>query len=251
VAIPYFQDRFTGREPQLLGLILLIAVFLLPTLHPGRMGWITSLVPLPVFYYLVRLGKKEGSILIRNAILISGGAALITGSLPLLFFSLTLVPLGIAFSLALFNKASPVEAGLKGSLVLGVAWVLFWMVFGFVHDANPYTSLLNELDQCSRFVEELHSADSTGPVDLRGTQYNLVKPGPGELAPEKSSCQPDSLACLQRLETAGYTCLGFYCRCCFIGTAACPFEFARPEYHNYLGDSVFFPRFGHSIQLTF
>ena len=147
MAIPYFQDRFTGREPQLLGLILLIAVFLLPTLHPGKMGWITSLIPLPVFYYLVRLGKKEGSILIRNAILISGGAALLIGSLPLLVFSLTLVPLGIAFSLALLNKVSPVEAGLKGSLVLGVVWILFWLVFGFIHDTNPYTSLLNELDQ--------------------------------------------------------------------------------------------------------
>ena len=147
MAIPYFQDRFSGREPQLLGLILLIAVFLLPTLHPGKMGWITSLVPLPVFYYLVRLGKKEGSILIRNAILISGGAALIIGSLPLLVFSLTLVPLGIAFSLALFNKVSPVEAGFKGSLVLGIVWILFWMMFGFVHGTNPYTSLLNELDQ--------------------------------------------------------------------------------------------------------
>ena len=147
MAIPYFQDRFSGREPQLLGLILLIAVFLLPTLHPGKMGWITSLVPLPVFYYLVRLGKKEGSILIRNAILISGAAALIIGSLPLLVFSLTLVPLGIAFSLALFNRISPVEAGLKGSLVLAVVWILFWTMFGFVHGTNPYTSLLNELDQ--------------------------------------------------------------------------------------------------------
>jgi uncharacterized protein YybS (DUF2232 family) len=147
VAIPYFQGKYTNREPQFLGLLLLIAVFLLPTLHPGKMGWITSLIPLPVFYYLVRLGKKEGSLLIRNAILISGGAALLVGSLPLLIFSLTLIPLGIAFSLSLFNKASPIEAAMKGSIVLGVVWIVFWMVFGLIHATNPYTSLLKELDQ--------------------------------------------------------------------------------------------------------
>jgi len=147
VAIPYFQGKFTSREPQLLGLLLLVAAFLLPSLHPGKMGWITSLIPLPVFYYLVRLGKKEGSQLIRNAIFISGGAALLVGSLPLLIFSLTLVPLGIAFSLALFNKASAVETALKGALVLGVIWILFWVVFGLIHATNPYTSLLNEVDK--------------------------------------------------------------------------------------------------------
>jgi uncharacterized protein YybS (DUF2232 family) len=147
VAVPYFQGKYTNREPQFLGLLLLIAVFLLPSLHPGKMGWITSLVPLPVFYYLVRLGKKEGSLLIRNAILISGGAALLVGSLPLLIFSLTLVPLGIAFSLSLFNRAAPVEAALKGSAVLGVVWAVFWMVFGLIYTTNPYTSLLTELDQ--------------------------------------------------------------------------------------------------------
>ena len=147
VAIPYYQGRLTGRQPQFIGLLLLIAVFLLPTLHPGRMGWITSLIPLPVFYYLVRLGKKEGSLLIRNAILISGGAALLVGSLPLLIFSLTLVPLGIAFSFSLFNRTSPVGAALRGSLVLGVIWLVFWVVFGLIHATNPYTSLLKELDQ--------------------------------------------------------------------------------------------------------
>jgi uncharacterized protein YybS (DUF2232 family) len=147
VAIPYFQGKLTSREPQLLGLLLLVAAFLLPSLHPGKMGWITSLIPLPVFYYLVRLGKKEGSQLIRNAIFISGGAALLVGSLPLLIFSLTLVPLGITFSLALFNRASAVETALKGALVLGVIWILFWVVFGFIHATNPYTSLLNEVDK--------------------------------------------------------------------------------------------------------
>ena len=147
MAIPYFQGRFAGREQQFIGLFLLIAVFLLPILHPGRLGWITSLIPLPVFYFLVRLGKKEGSLLIRNAILISSGVALLVGSLPLLIFSLTLVPLGIAFYLLLFNRASPVETALKGSLVLGVIWLVFSVVFGLFHATNPYTSLLKELDQ--------------------------------------------------------------------------------------------------------
>jgi uncharacterized protein YybS (DUF2232 family) len=146
VPIPYFQGKFTSREPQLLALLLLVAAFLLPTLHPGKMGWLTSLIPLPVFYYLVLLGKKAGSQLIRNAIFISGGAALLLGSLPLLVFSLTLVPLGIAF-LALFSRVSAVEAALKGALVLGIIWIVFWVIFGLVHATNPYTSLLEEMDK--------------------------------------------------------------------------------------------------------
>jgi uncharacterized protein YybS (DUF2232 family) len=100
-------------------------------------------------------------ILIRNSILISGGAALLIGSLPLLIFSLTLVPLGIAFSFSLFNKLTPVQAGFRGSLVLGASWFIFWLIFGIVYKANPYVTLLTELDQglVSGLAQYQESAD--------------------------------------------------------------------------------------------
>ena len=110
MAAQYFQGRHKGYETQLAGLLLLSAVLFLPSLFPGKIGWLNSLVPLPVFYYLVIFGKRAGSTIIRNAILIAAGGALLIGSLPTLFFSLTMIPLGIVFSYALLSRKTPVAA---------------------------------------------------------------------------------------------------------------------------------------------
>ena len=146
VVIPYFQIRQNAQDAGLAGLVLLTAILLLPTLLPGKMGWLTSLVPLPVFYYLVVLGQRRGMILTRNALLLSGGAALLFGSMPVLIFTFSMVPLGIAFSHALNNRKTPVKAGLLGALFLCLTWTIFWSVLGMTHQMNPYASLLTELD---------------------------------------------------------------------------------------------------------
>jgi uncharacterized protein YybS (DUF2232 family) len=146
VAIPFSQIRQKTQDAPLAGFVLLTAVLLLPTIIPGKMGWLTSLVPLPIFYYLVVLGKRNGLILMRNALLFSAGAAFIIGSVPILIFSLTMVPLGITFSHALNNRQTPVKAALVGSMFLALTWVLFWSGLGMLHQTNPYASLLTELD---------------------------------------------------------------------------------------------------------
>ena len=147
MAVPYSQGRHKGNEAHYTGLILLIAVLLFPTLLPEKIGWLTSFVPLPIFYYLVVLGKKDGTILIRNAILLSAVGALLIGSMPVLIFSLAMAPLGIAFSHAVFNKKEPVATGFIGFLFLVFAWLLFWSGLGMIHQTNPYTTLLVELDE--------------------------------------------------------------------------------------------------------
>jgi uncharacterized protein YybS (DUF2232 family) len=146
VTAPYFQGRHGRSTVQYSGFILLAALLLLPTLLPEKTGWLTSLVPLPIFYYLVSLGKKKGSILIRNCIFLAAVGALIFGSLPLLIFSLTLVPLGIAFSYGVFHGKSPATTGFIGSLVLAFTWLLYWSVLAMLHQTNPYATLLAELD---------------------------------------------------------------------------------------------------------
>jgi uncharacterized protein YybS (DUF2232 family) len=146
VAIPFSQIRQKTQDAPLAGFVLLTAVLLLPTIIPGKMGWLTSLVPLPIFYYLVVLGKRNGLILMRNALLFSAGVAFIIGSVPILIFSLTMVPLGITFSHALNNRQTPVKAALVGSMFLALTWVLFWSGLGMLHQTNPYASLLTELD---------------------------------------------------------------------------------------------------------
>ena len=147
MAVPFTQGRHKDHKAHITGLILLTAVLLFPTLLPEKIGWLTSFVPLPIFYYLVLLGKKDGTILIRNAILIAIAGSLLIGSMPVLVFSLAMVPLGIAFSHAVFNRKNPVETGFIGFLFLALAWILFWFGLGMIHQTNPYTNLLAELDE--------------------------------------------------------------------------------------------------------
>ena len=145
-------------------MVILIAVFSLPAIHPNMTGWLSSLVPLPVFYYLIFFGREQGSIIIRNAILLSGGIALVFGSLPLLIFSLTLVPLGFVFFYAAKKKAPPAQAGFNGILVLGGAWLLFWAGLGIIEQINPYRELLVALDQGLSRAFSLYQEDSGLPA---------------------------------------------------------------------------------------
>jgi uncharacterized protein YybS (DUF2232 family) len=130
----------------LAGFILLTAMLLLPTFLPDKMGWLTSLVPLPIFYYLVILGNKKGMLLMRNTLLLSTGAALLFGSLPILIFAFTMVPMGITFAHALTARQTPVKAGIVGAVFLALTWGLFWSGLGILHQTNPYATLLSDLD---------------------------------------------------------------------------------------------------------
>lgn len=147
MVLPYSKGGFSGLDVYKTGLILLTAVLLFPALLPEKIGWLASFVPLPIFYYLVILGKRNGTTLIRNAILLSAAGALLIGSMQVLIFSLVMAPLGIAFSYAVFNRKDPVETAFTGSLLLALTWILFWSALGFIHQTNPYTVLLLQLDE--------------------------------------------------------------------------------------------------------
>ena len=147
MAIPFLQGINKDHKAHFTGLFLVSALLLFPTLLPEKIGWLTSFVPLPIFYFLVVLGKKDGTILIRNAILFSIVGALLFGSMQVLLFSLAMVPLGVTFSLGVFNRKNPVETGFTGFLVLSLVWILFWSGLAMIYQTNPYTTLLGELDE--------------------------------------------------------------------------------------------------------
>jgi uncharacterized protein YybS (DUF2232 family) len=147
LAAPYIQGKHKDSEAQFAGLVVLAAVLLFPALFPEKIGWLSSLVPLPVFYCLISLGIKKGSIPVRNGILIATVAAVLFGSLPMLIFSLTLVPVGIAFSTCVFNKKSPVATGFIAFWVLALSWLLYWSGLALLLQTNPYATLLVELDK--------------------------------------------------------------------------------------------------------
>ena len=144
---PFFQTGYKGSRINLPVLVLLSLLLLVPALFPEKTGWFSSFIPLPVFYYLIVLGKKEGTVLIRNAIILAGGGAILLGGLPALIFSLAMISPGVIFAYAVHRKKSPVEAGFTGALFLGLAWFLFWSVLGIIHQTNPYNNLLVELDK--------------------------------------------------------------------------------------------------------
>ena len=147
MAEPYFQGRYKSSGVHSAGFILLALMLVLPSVFPEKIGWLTVLVPLPVFYCLVSLGKRGGSVLIRNGILLAAGCALFFGSLPMLLFALTLVPLGITFSYGVFNRKPPVATGFAGLIVLTLAWFLYWSGLAVLLQTNPYATLLVELDK--------------------------------------------------------------------------------------------------------
>ena len=147
MAAPFFQGRKTAREEQLAGLAILTAFLLLPSLLAEKIGWLACLIPLPVFYYYVSLGRQRGAIALRNAVLLASGCAVLFGILPMLIFSLTLVPLGIVLSCGIFKEKSPVAAGFNGFLVLTLTWLLYWTGLALLYGTNPYGSLLAQLDR--------------------------------------------------------------------------------------------------------
>lgn len=156
-----------GQENRFISLAIMTAVLALPGVGSGRIGWLAILVPLPVFYYLTCLGKKEGTILVRNAILISCGLAIIFGSLPLLIFTLTMVPLGYVFFKAAREQKNPVQAGFNGIIILGAAWFLFWAVTGIIYRVNPYENLLATLDEGMTAMETLYQETYELPEETR------------------------------------------------------------------------------------
>jgi hypothetical protein len=126
--------------------ILLAAALLLPGLAPSLFGWLSGLLATPIFCLLCINGQKKGILLIRNGILLAAVAAIILKLVPSLLFSLTMVPLGYSFSKSYTDGEGEIRSGTRGTIVLGVTWLIFWVGYGTVQDMNPYRHLLELLD---------------------------------------------------------------------------------------------------------
>ncbi len=145
--------------------ILLAVAFLLPALIPGLFGWISGMMAIPVFYFLKVDGERQGGIEIRNSILLAGVGALVLQQLPVMLFSLTLIPLAYSLSRSATAGESEVRAGARGVIVLGVSWFVFWAVYGTILSINPYTHLLKTLDSGFAQVYEIYSKNGNLPAD--------------------------------------------------------------------------------------
>lgn len=145
--------------------ILLAVAFLLPALIPGLFGWTGGMMAIPVFYFLKVDGERQGGIEIRNSILLAGAGALVLQQLPVMLFSLTLIPLAYSLNRSASAGESEIRTGARGMIVLGVSWFVFWAVYGIILSVNPYTYLLKTLDSGLAQLYEIYSKNGNLPAD--------------------------------------------------------------------------------------
>jgi len=142
--------RFYGRVAEdghfIIGIIITAAVITLPSLNEG-FGWLQSLVPLPVFYYLRLEGEKRGNFLISLAVVLSALIGAFTGRLQIILYSYMLLPLGFLFAHASRRNESVTSTAIKGVILFIVLWLIYGLYYSAVNHSNPYGDALAEFDK--------------------------------------------------------------------------------------------------------
>jgi hypothetical protein len=145
--------------------VTLAAAFLLPGLAPAYFGWASGLLAIPVFILLYMYGINQGTLYIRNGALIAIAGAVLMHILPVVLFSLSLVPLGYSFNKSAIYGESEWRTGARGSLILGGSWLVFWTAYGAVEGINPYIQLLQLLDAGFTQAYEYYRTSGDLPVE--------------------------------------------------------------------------------------
>nr|MDA8164842.1 hypothetical protein [Desulfobacteraceae bacterium] len=119
------RPGFAASRDRLMAVLITGAVLSLPVVLPGALGGIHSLIPLPVFYYLLRDGRRQGALIAAGGLLLTAALALALGTGPYLLVPLGLAPLGYVLAQAAYRNESPLRAGAAGVLfLLGLLLVL-------------------------------------------------------------------------------------------------------------------------------
>ncbi len=146
-------------------ILFVTAVILLPGILGAIFGWIHMLLPMLVFYYLVRYGKSRGKKYILFGCVLACFAGLIFQIIEQLLFALTLVPTGFILADSVKRKESPFIAGVKGTLGLIVTWILATSILAFGLEHHPYTLLVNSLTQGMDEALAYYEANNTVPAE--------------------------------------------------------------------------------------
>lgn len=146
-------------------ILFITAVILLPGILGAIFGWIHMLLPMLVFYYLVRYGKSRGKKYILFGCVLACIAGLIFQIIEQLLFALTLVPTGFILADSVKRKEAPFIAGVKGTLGLIVTWILATSILAFGLEHHPYTLLVNSLTQGMDEALAYYKANSTVPAE--------------------------------------------------------------------------------------
>ena len=142
-----FLRTGAGKQTEIIGAIAITTlVFTVPAVFVG-LEWLHCLMPLPAYYFLSVYGQKQGSILIAWALGIAGGITFWAGTLPSLFFSLALLPVGYILAKADSKNESTQSSGIKCITYLVLVWLVTGGLIGMATQSNPYLDLRHSLDK--------------------------------------------------------------------------------------------------------
>ncbi len=148
------------------GVGLSIAVLLMPTLSVG-MAWLFFFAPLPLIYFPIAHGFDKGFRIIFHATLISVGIALLTGTIPVLLFSLSLMPAGFVVARSLNRQRSIHNALGVGSITLGITWLAAGFLIGAANQVNLYQEILHQIDAGLLSANETYSKSPDVPLETQ------------------------------------------------------------------------------------
>lgn len=160
------QEESTPDDGKYVQRILQVtAVILLPAFLGAIFGWVQGLLPLLVFYYLLRYGNQQG----KKYILFGCGLACIGGLVFQIFdqivFSLTLLPVGFMLAESARAGDTVAVAGVKGAFSLAASWIVVTSLLTFGLEHHPYILLINSLDAGMDEAINYYKANSSVPAE--------------------------------------------------------------------------------------
>ncbi|MDP2105781.1 MAG: DUF2232 domain-containing protein, partial [Desulfobulbaceae bacterium] len=117
----------------------------LPALSAG-MAWLIFFSSLPIIYFPIALGVDKGFRIIFHAMLISCGISLLAGTSALLLLSFCMMPTGFVVARSLNRRQPVLDAFSRGSVILGMTWLLAAILISGLNNVNLYHEVLKEID---------------------------------------------------------------------------------------------------------
>jgi Predicted membrane protein (DUF2232) len=160
------EERSKSEDVKYVQHILLVtALILLPGLLGAIFGWVHGLLPLLVFYYLIRYGKNRGKKYILFGCVLACAAGLAFQIIEQLLFSLTLIPVGFVLADSARNGDSIPLAGIKGTFALAGSWIVATTILTFGMEHHPYTLLISSLNQGMDEAIAYYKTNSSVPAE--------------------------------------------------------------------------------------
>jgi uncharacterized protein YybS (DUF2232 family) len=144
---------------------LLSLVLILPGLQWPVFSWVCGFVPFFSFYILCTFGWNKGNIIILQSTIFSCLVCYFLKMLPLVLLTLLALPSGYIMAYAAGRSESQVYTGLKGILVLGFCWLIFWKVLGATSETLSYSNLIHWLQEGLDVSLNVYRQNQNIPVD--------------------------------------------------------------------------------------